>query len=407
MGRSNENHAARRGAKSLKHTPKPRVCMPTCRNFSREAFQCSLYEAQDVLLEIDDVDLIRLEPSWGFRFRDKWQRRLLFRDVSRSLLFRNPGLQKVRLTQEYDLFVAVCQNYWDLLYINAIDGWKDHCKTSVCWIDEVWASDISICKHWFEAFRRFDYVFVGYSGTAAPLSQAINRTCRWLPCAVDTIRFSPYPIPPARVIDVYSMGRRWPGIHDALLQASADREIFYSYDTFPGMANMAPYDHKQHRDLFANVAKRSRYFMVSPGKMDRPKETEGQIEIGYRYYEGAASGAVMIGQPPECKAFREVFPWPDVVIPIQPDGSDVMQVLARLDSEPERVAAISRRNASEALLRHDWVYRWKEIFRVAGIETSPAMAERERRLKELADLTPEHHADWTFGVPTARVAEGH
>lgn len=114
--------------------------------------------------------------------------------------------------------------------------------------------------------------------------------------------------------------------------------------------------------------------------------TQGQVEIGYRYYEGVAAGTVMIGQPPNCESFRELFDWPDVVVPIQPDGSDVVTVLNDLDSDSARVSAISRRNAVEGLLRHDWVYRWKEMFRVVGIEPPPRMAARERRLKDLADL---------------------
>jgi len=162
--------------------------------------------------------------------------------------------------------------------------------------------------------------------------------------------------------------------------------MFYMYDTFAEMAEMQVHDPRQHRGMFANVAKRSRYFLVAPAKMDCPEETQGQIELGYRYFEGAAAGAVMIGQAPNCEAFREMFPWPDAVIPIQTDGSDVIQTVAALDLDPARVTAIGRRNAAEALLRHDWVYRWKEIFRATGIEPSPRLVVRERHLKDLADL---------------------
>ena len=364
----------------------PRICMPTARQFTKRAYQCSLYEAQDVLHEIDDVDLICLEPTWGFQLKARWQRRLIYRDVSRRLIFLNPGLKRVRLRHEYDVFVAVCQNHWDLFYINAIEGWKDRCKTSVCWLDELWAADIPFCRYWLHALRQFDHVFIGCSGTVVPLSNAIGRTCRWLPGGIDVLRFSPYPQPPPRVIDVYSIGRRWEGIHQALLRESRHNDFFYVHDTFPGMANMEPHNPAQHRELFANMAKRSRYFLVAPGKIDLPGETQGQVEVGYRYFEGAAAGAVMIGQPPHCETFSELFPWPDAVIPIQPDGSDVIEVLARLDSEPARASEIRQRNAAESLLRHDWMYRWKEIFRFAGLEPSPGMTSRERRLKSLAVL---------------------
>jgi hypothetical protein len=246
--------------------------------------------------------------------------------------------------------------------------------------------DLPKFKYWLHVLKQFDHVFVGYKETAAQLSLILNRTCHWLPGGVDAIRFSPFPSAPARSIDVYSIGRRWSGIHQALHRAASRRKIFYVYDTFPGVANLEPYDYKQHRDLYANLAKRSRFYVVAPAKMDAPEETQGQIEIGFRYFEASAAGAVMIGQRANCEAFREMFNWPDVVIDIQSDGSDVEDVLANLSLEPERVSAMSRRNAAQALLRHDWVYRWKRVLGVAGIEPSPRMVERERYLKDLADL---------------------
>src|SRR5208283_3922192 len=117
-------------------------------------------------------------------------------------------------------------------------------------------------------------------------------------------------------------------------------------------------------------------FMVAPGKVNLLDETRGQEEIGHRYYEGAAAGTVMIGQAPNCDSFWKMFPWSDAVIKIQPDGSDVIDVIAKLDRVPERVLAISQKNASEALLRHDWVYRWKELLQVAGLDPTPATFER-------------------------------
>src|SRR5688572_23194557 len=145
-------------------TPKPRICMPTWRGFKKVAFQGGLYEAQDVLTQIDAVDLLHLEPAPGFRTKEQWQRRLLWRDVSRRLIFKNPGLKRVRLNREYDLFVLVCQNWWDLLYVNALEGWKDHCRTSVCYIDELWTGLLPSYKYWLHAFNQFDHVIVGLSG---------------------------------------------------------------------------------------------------------------------------------------------------------------------------------------------------------------------------------------------------
>jgi Glycosyl transferases group 1 len=365
---------------------KPRICMPTARGFKKKAFYCAQYEAQDVLSDAVDVDLIHLEPGRGYKFKEAWQRRLLFRDVTRQLIYANPGLHKVRLTQEYDLFLVMCQMEHDFLNISAIEGWQDHCRTSVCWIQEMWAARIPLCKYWIHSLRRFDHVFVSARDTVAALSDAIGQPCRWLPDAVDALRFSPYPNPPARIIDVYSIGRRREEIHRALLEAAGRRDIFYVYDTFIGsMSDVLNY--REHRDFFSNMAKRSQFFVVAPAKAEIPEETGGQVEVGARYYEGAAAGTVMIGQAPQGEAFQELFPWQDAVIPLRADGSDVIKVLSSLKAEPERISAISRRNAAESLLRHDWIYRWKEILKVAGIEPSPRMKLREQRLRDLAELS--------------------
>jgi hypothetical protein len=375
-----------RATEARKETTIPRICMPTARGFKKKAFYCAQYEAQDILLDVDDVDLIHLEPGRGYKFREAWQRRLLFRDVTRQLIFANPGLHKVRLTQQYDLFLVMCQMEHDFLNISAIEGWQDHCRTSVCWISEMWAARIPLCKYWIHCLRRFDHVFVSSQGSVAALSDAIGRPCGWLPDAVDALRFSPYPNPPARVIDVYSIGRRREEIHRALLEAGGRRDIFYVHDTFVGsMSDVLNY--REHRDFLSNMAKRSRFFVVAPAKVGAPEETGGQVEIGARYYEGASAGAVLIGHAPESEAFQELFPWEDAVISLQADGSDVVKVLSSLKAEPERISAISHRNAAEALLRHDWVYRWKEILKVAGMEPSPRMKLREQRLRDLAKLS--------------------
>ena len=393
MGFAKEKNRHREAAEAPTRSASPRICMPTWRNFARRAHQCGLYEAQDVLVEVADVDLIHLDKGWGAWFKETSLRRPLYHDVSRKLVFANPGLKKVRLSDDYDIFIAVCSTYWDLPNVNAIERWRNHCKISMCWIDEMWADEIPKYKYWHDALSQFDYVFTGCKGTVSALSQATNRPCYWLPGGVDALRFSPFPDPPARVIDVYSIGRRHEGIHREILKAAERGGFFYMYATHASAGSAEVIDYKQHRDLFANIAKRSHYFLVAAAKMNSLGETRGQVEVGYRYYEGAAAGAVMIGEAPDCEAYRELFGWPEAVIQIQPDGSDVVAVLSALGSDAERMVAISTRNAKEALLHHDWVYRWNEMFRVAGIEPTPRMAARERRLKDMADLPPigSHH----------------
>lgn len=362
----------------------PGICMFTSRNFARKAFLCALYEAQDVLCDVDNVDLFCLEPGTGHQFRERFFRRLVWHDFSGKLVFLNIGIQPIHLSKEYELFIAVCRSWEDFLHINAIKNWKEKCRKSICWIDELWLASLPLSKSWLPVFKKFDHVFIGLKGSVPAVSDAIGRQCHFMPSGIDAIRFTPFPKPPQRVIDVYSLGRRSERIHEELRNLAARKHLFYVYETFDG-SNAQAFDHRQHRESYANFAKRSRYFIVAQAKMDKPAETRGQIEIGYRYFEGSAAGAVMVGQAPDCESFRTMFDWADAVIEIQPDGSDIEHVLSGLDAYPERLREISRRNAIEALLRHDWVYRWKEILNIAGLKPSSSMDERERHLKKLAE----------------------
>lgn len=362
--------------------------MPSFSAFARQVFRTALYEARDVLASCDDVDVIPLQPSGAFRATQTALPRLVQRDISRTLVSLNPGLRPVRLTRDYDLFLVHCNFLEDVWYANAIRGWQDHCKTSVCWIDELWTNSVPHLKYWLPVLNRFDHVIVGLPGSGAVLGDAIGRPCQELHSGVDAIRFSPFPRPPERVIDVHSVGRRWDGIHRRLLSSLGDA-LLYVYTTVEGSASSMTLDYVEHRDLYANLAKRSRFFIVAPAKMDAAEETHGQISFGYRYFEGSAAGAVLVGQTANCDAFRRHFDWPDAVLEIEPDGSDAVDVIAKLMADPQRLRAISCRNAEQALRRHDWLYRWKEVLALAGLTPRPQMVAREARLGELADMARE------------------
>jgi hypothetical protein len=365
--------------------------MPTFSGFTRAAFRARSYEGEDVLVECDDVDVIQLKPSRSFALKSRVVGGMVFRDLSRRVIDLNPGLEPVRLSRDYDLFVLLCSSWWpDPWYANAVQGWRERCKTSVCWIDELWTRDIRNLRRWLPILNKFDHVIVGITGTAEALGEALGKPCHELQGGVDTLRFSPYPKCPPRVVDFYSIGRSVQPIHQRLLKWAEEEGRFYLYDSLAKQAVNDTLGHAQHRSLYGNIAKRSRLFAVAPAKVDTPGDTHGQVAVGARYFEGAAAGAVLIGQAPDCEAFRRHFNWQDAVVEIRPDGSDAVEVISKLLADSERLRAIGSRNAVESLRRHDWVYRWKEVLRIAGLAPRPAMAAREERLAELAEAAAGH-----------------
>jgi hypothetical protein len=162
---------------------------------------------------------------------------------------------------------------------------------------------------------------------------------------------------------------------------AADYGLFYVHDSIAGDKAI---DAGQHRTLLANAAKRSRYFIVNPGLVDHPEKTSKQIEIGNRYFEGAASGTIMIGEEPRTEAFETLFNWPDAVLHLDYDSSEIDRIVNDLDQQPDRQEAIRRTNVAQSLLRHDWAHRWEAILNTLGVAPLPQLVERTERLRNLA-----------------------
>jgi Glycosyl transferases group 1 len=152
---------------------------------------------------------------------------------------------------------------------------------------------------------------------------------------------------------------------------------------FDDTASISVVDPREHRDLFSNTIKRRKYFIAYPAKFD---QNMSHIELGNRYFDGAAGGAILLGQGAANTPYERYFDWPDAVWSTPADGSQMAELIADLDGQPERLARIRCDGVVNMLLRHDRVYRWRQILGTVDLPVSHRTLEREGRLQQLADL---------------------
>ncbi len=361
-----------------------RICIASLRGSNPHAAWCSNYEFEDVICGIDNVDLLTLDAGPRFELRRRLARTMIWKPgLNRVIPHFNPGLKPVRIERDYDLFAFICMGPADLIYLSAIQGWKERCRKKICYMVEFYAGWTREYANHLRLLEGFDHVTQCFSGSVDAVREATGIAAHHVPLGADTLRFTPYPNPPARTIDVYSMGRRSDVVHQSLLKKAAGRELFYIYDTIPGLL-VQPKDHRQHRDLVANCAKRSRFFVAYPAKVDVADETRGQSEVGARFYEGAATGALLLGQAPTIPAFTKEFHWPDAVVDAGKTGADLGAVLAAFRNDPARYERASRQNATHALRHFDWAFRWNQLLDIAGLKPGLRLSERTRNLRALA-----------------------
>jgi hypothetical protein len=375
-----------------------RILMLSMREVADLVGYCALYEFEDVTQAVTGAGIARPVGLGRLDFARQVYKLARYGTGSRRLAsWVRPPLGAFRLTESYDLFMPVFNHPYELFALNEVKGWRERCRFAACYIGEVWEHQLPL--YLLELLKGFDHVFIGVEASTATVAAICGRPCSYLPMGVDALLFCPYPDPSPRSIGLCGIGRRSPVTHAALLDLARRTGFFYYYDTLQSkprgkLAKQLTFrvsNPREHRLLLANLLKRSRYFIANRAWVDQPGLTRGRDEIAARFYEGAAAGAIMLGEPPESDAFRSQFGWTDAVVRMPFHSAGVADLIAELDADPERTSRIRRDNVVNALLRHDWVHRLRRVFEVAGISTPEPMLAREARLRQLADeirLTP-------------------
>lgn len=355
-----------------------RICIYSQRGSQRLVSRCVGYEFEDVIAQIDDVDMLVSTPtryfSWGTRVSNRLGRHLGIRPM-------NLGMKRSDVKTTYDVFLAVMMFPSDLVSLRAIPSWRRSAEVAVCWLEEIWKTNVDSWKGQMKILKNFDVVITNCAGSVDAVANAIGKPCYYVPPGVDALLFSPYPEEPNRCIDVYSLGRRSPNLHDALVRLASSSSLFYVYDTVLRLETDRFFE---HRSLIANTAKRSKLFLVNEAKAGREFETGQQAEIGFRFFEGAAAGTVMLGSAPQTTQWQEHFGWADAVVELPSNMADLGEWLAHLSGQEQRLSNVRHTNVINSLRRHDWSYRWERILELASIGPRPALSSRMSALRDLA-----------------------
>jgi len=354
----------------------------------------AMYEFEDLVVDVMAADLATVsnvdDLEWRRRIY-KVARYALGTPVVARMLDRVP--LRTPLQRSYDLFLSVFNHPHELFALQTLGNWRSRCRFAACYICEGWDTQLPV--YLVELLAKFDHVFIGVSGSVAPIEAICRRACSYLPMGVDALGFCPFPSLPPRSIDVCGIGRRSPTTHAALLEWARRTDRFYYYDTFqtrlPHSARnnraltFRVNNHREHRMLHANLLKRSRYFIANRAWVDRPSLTRGAHEIAARFYEGAAAGTIMLGEPPDSEDFGAQFDWPDAVVRVPFDAPRISDVIDELEADPERCERIRRDSVVHALLKHDWAYRLLRILDAATIPAPDTLIRRESQLRAAAD----------------------
>ncbi len=371
----------------------PRILLLSHRDQVRWLAATAFYEFEDLIGEWAQVDMLPL-PTPRLPVRRKFKS-LVARATGNARVaaaLTPPPLSPCRARGAYDLFLAVLPAPGFSVVMDDIVGLRDCCGALAAYIPEVWAHRVMREPHVVEPLRQFDMIYVSTLHSVEPMAELTGRPVKFLPFGVDAALFAPTPSAPPRAIDVLNIGRRSPVTHGALKAAAQDSGLFYHHDT---VAKPMTNDPADHRRMYAELLKRSKFAITNRANADEPDKTKGAEEVGHRFYEAAAAGTVMIGDAPRNACMDDHFDWPDAVIAAPWDDAAVAERIAALDADPARLKRIRTAGIVNCLLRHDWVYRWQSICADLEIDAGTAVQARRNTLQGLAER---------FEAPALRIA---
>ena len=366
------------------------VLLLSQRRIADLAAYCLSYEFEDTFAAVTDAQRIDVADFPGLEFSRrayKLARSGLGSPRLARRLAPHPRA-KVVLERDFDLFFPVFSHTYELYSLATIPNWRQRCLKAACFINEVWPDRLP--EYLLELLSAFDHVFIGNHHSVQNVGRITGRPCTYLPLAVDVLRFAPALRDQPRPIEVCNLGRRSPVAHQALLDDAQLRHSFYYYDTVAASGSdrkdrtFHVDNAREHRLKLAALLKHSGYYIANRSYVDRPEFTAGRDAISARFYEGAAAGAVMIGEAPRTAEFKQQFDWLDALIHVPFDSSDIGRILANLNNNPERLRAIRRNNVRQAAQRHDWLHRILVVFDTLGLKPTEEMRARANRLEQVA-----------------------
>jgi hypothetical protein len=365
-------------------------------NVWREPFNGQSYSFLSVISEVENAAILAppgvsylaghaVRPNLGYLMGEAYYR-IVSQVRHRLGLASLSNMATATVDKNYDMFFFCCQFPQELACLDRISGWRERSGTAVCYLLETWSSSLASSRTNLRLLDKFDHVFVLNAASVPLLQEYTSTPISHLAPATDCAMARPLTVRSERSIDVYSFGRRSAPVHEQLVRRAArSSDFLYVYDTISGgtVANW-----REHRQLTASMMKNSRYFIAfNPSDVGGGAKGAylGEQALSTRYFESIAGGAVMLGTVPDCAEFAQNIDWPDAVIELQPDG-DVCALLDELDSQPERMEALRKRNVAESLARHDWSHRWRSVLTHLGLPLSEALGARIEALQAMAGL---------------------
>jgi len=225
---------------------------------------------------------------------------------------------------------------------------------------------------------KWDLTITSFQGAVPFLEDETQRRWFAVPQGVKLDRFRPAP-PQDRLIDFSAYGRRLPAIHEGVKAFCAETGRYYDYTTTAGL--MPGTDPTEQYDQYAWRLRHSVFTFCWPVETTNPLRVRKFSPITCRWFEAAASGTVVVGQPPRDAGFEEMF-GPGLVLLLDTDrsGPELFVFLSRLLEERHSHLLAAQQRYNRLADAWSWERRVGDILKIAGLDAPKENPQAQERL---------------------------
>ncbi len=243
--------------------------------------------------------------------------------------------------------------------LQAVPGWRKAFSTVLIYVIDPWIN----WTNWpDQAPRDVDAYFVPDIRVAEHYRNVHGVKAHPIALAADVLRFGSNR--KDRPLDVVAYGRQHAEYLNIIRKAFNDPRSprFIYHDT---LSSAVCSDFRSNRNLIWKLLHKSRVSLCFDvlATPDTRKGDRARSIIPLRYYEAAAAGTAIVGRHPSVPEMTTEFNWPDATIKLPESPADALAYLESLLDDRDRLSAIHVRNHAEAWRRHDWRYRFRDMFR--------------------------------------------
>lgn len=342
-----------------------------------------LYEVENIIAETCDATIIAPRAGRAFQVVETKSGRHV--PVLRGLVRRTLGpytrpVLPPKTGPEACISVVISSPALDI--VEAVPDFRARFDLVLGYVFDAWGD-------YTERLKVFDRVFVPLPEEMEAWKQRDGVKTTLIPFGVDA--YEEGGSGADRPIDLISYGRIPRQYHQAFSERwnRASSRVWFMR-TAPRKVELYPSLPYDQRDDHADVGALYQLLRRSKASLCFDTAYPGMRQFPYsfvtlRWFDAFATGCAVVGKRPTTSEADRLMPWPESTIELPENPSVAVEMLEAFFADSARLERIRLRNYYEALTRHDWRMRVRDMLNDVGIAIPARLQSHLDQLEERAD----------------------